>query len=141
MKIDEIHNGYVLDHIRAGRSMEIYRALGLDSLDCTVAIIKNVPSRKLGKKDIIKIDEDIVLDLAALGYIDPNITINVIKDGLLVEKQHLKPPAVLVNVVKCKNPRCITSTEQEIDQIFRLSHSGGKDVYRCAYCEMQAGTQ
>ena len=134
MNIDSITNGIVLDHIQAGRAMQIYTALGLDSLDSTVAVIKNVKSRKMGKKDLIKIDEMIDLDLDALGFIDQNITINIIRDGARVEKRQLRLPKELTNVIRCKNPRCITTIEQEVDQVFRLV-SESPAVYRCAYCE------
>lgn len=137
MNIDSIANGYVLDHIKAGRSMDIYHYLALDRLDCSVAIIKNVKSGKLGKKDIIKIDALIDLDLDVLGYIDPDITVNVIRDGQLVEKRPLQLPKRLVNVLKCKNPRCITSTEQELEQVFVLADAGRR-IYRCAYCEAES---
>ena len=112
MNIDSIKNGIVIDHIKAGKGMEIYNLLELDKLDCSIAIIKNVMSRKLGKKDIIKIDSDFDVDLDVLGYIDPGVTIDVIKDGVLVEKKKVELPAQLKNVIKCKNPRCITSIEQ-----------------------------
>ena len=138
MNIDSIQNGYVIDHIRAGRSMEIYRYLGLDKLDCSVAIIKNVKSQRMGKKDIIKIDQEIPLNLEMLGYIDPDITVNVIRDGKRLEKKHLEMPDRVVNVIKCKNPRCITSVEQELPQEFVLTDRE-KRVYRCRYCETQAG--
>ena len=134
MNIDSIQNGYVIDHIRAGRSMEIYHYLGLDALDCSVAIIKNAKSQRMGKKDIIKIDQEIPLDLDLLGYIDPGISVNIIRDGKLVEKKKPEMPARVVNVMKCKNPRCITQTEQELDQIFVLADRE-KQVYRCFYCE------
>ena len=134
MNIDSIANGYVLDHIKAGRSMDVYHYLKLDKLDCSVAIIKNVKSGKLGKKDIIKIDSLIELDLDVLGYIDPGITVNVIRDGKLVEKRPLQLPKRLVNVLKCKNPRCITSIEQELPHIFYLADEK-KEIYRCQYCE------
>jgi len=134
MNIDSIRNGIVLDHIQAGRAMQIYTALQLEALDCTVAIIKNVRSQKMGRKDLIKIDEMIDLDLDALGFIDQNITINVIRDGHLVEKRELKLPKVLVNVLRCKNPRCITTIEQEADQVFKLACEC-PPLYRCAYCE------
>lgn len=137
MIVDQIENGIVLDHIRAGYSMLIYRYLGLNDLDCTVAIIKNVKSSKMGKKDIIKIDSIIDINLDILGYIDENITVNVIRDGKLVSKQQLELPQTLVNVIKCKNPRCITSTEQELDQRFILTDKGEK-TYRCAYCETES---
>lgn len=137
MNIDNIQNGYVIDHIAAGRSMEIYNYLHLEKLNCSVAIIKNVKSERLGKKDIIKIDNEIPLDFDMLGYIDPDITINIIRDGVRVEKKSLTMPEKIVNVLKCKNPRCITSTEQELDQVFVLSDKE-KRVYRCHYCEMAA---
>lgn len=135
MNIDSIKNGIVIDHIQAGKGMEIYRLLELDNLDCSIAIIKNVPSRKLGKKDIIKIDSELEVDLDILGYVDPNVTIDVIKDGVLVDKKKVDLPKQLKNILKCKNPRCITSTEQELPHIFRLSESGGQKIYRCIYCE------
>ncbi len=134
MIIDKIENGIVLDHIKAGNAMVLYRYLRLDELDCSVAIIKNVKSRKMGKKDIIKIDALIDINLDVLGYFDENITVNIIRDGEKVAKQHLALPEKIVNIVKCKNPRCITSTEQELDQIFRLTDREHR-VYRCAYCD------
>lgn len=137
MNIDSIKNGIVLDHIKAGKSMEIYEYLKLGELDSSVAIIKNAPSRKMGKKDIIKIDEEIDLNLDVLGYIDADITINIIKDGKRSEKKHLELPETVKNVIKCRNPRCITSTEQEIDQIFKLADRDNR-IYRCIYCESRA---
>ena len=137
MNVDEIKNGVVIDHIKAGQAMEIYKFLGLDKLDCTVAIIKNAVSRRMGKKDIIKVDADIELDLSVLGYIDHNLTINVIKDGIKVRKYHPELPLEIVDIVKCKNPRCITSTEQELSHVFKLTDRENK-VYRCIYCESQA---
>ena len=137
MNIDSIKNGIVLDHIRAGQSMEIYRILELGELDCTVAIIKNVNSSKMGKKDIIKIDAELDLDLAVLGYIDPGITVNIIKNGERVEKRHLRLPDEVRGVIKCKNPRCITSVEQDIEHVFRLRDRENR-VYRCIYCESKA---
>ena len=138
MNIDSIRNGYVLDHIKAGRSMDIYRYLKLNDLDCSVAIIKNVKSNKMGRKDIIKIDALIDLDLTVLGYIDPGITINVIRDGKLLEKKPLELPKKIVNIIHCKNPRCITVSEPQLDNIFLLSHkSNGKRTYRCAYCDTE----
>ncbi len=134
MHIDSIRNGLVIDHISAGKGMQIYDLLGLGNLDCTVAIIKNSNSRKMGKKDIIKIDAEIDVDLDILGYVDPGITINVIKDGVLTEKKTVDLPATLTNVLKCKNPRCITSTEQELKHIFKLTDPE-KRIYRCIYCE------
>ena len=136
MKIDSIRNGYVLDHIKAGASMEIYRLLGLDKLDCSVAIIKNAKSTKLGRKDIIKIDALIDLDLDVLGYVDPDITVSIIKDGVQVEKKHPQLPKKLVNVLRCKNPRCITTTEPHLPAEFVLSDPE-KHTYRCAYCDSE----
>ena len=134
MNIDSIQNGIVLDHIQAGASMEIYRLLGLDKLDCSVAIIKNVKSSKQGRKDIIKIDEPIELDLEVLGYVDPNITVNVIRDGVRVEKKNLQLPERLRNILRCKNPRCITTAEPQLPSEFLLCDPE-KRTYRCAYCE------
>lgn len=137
MNIDSIKRGIVLDHIKAGRSMDIYKYLHLDELECSVAIIKNVKSDAMGRKDIIKIDEDITIDLDVLGYIDPGITVNVIDNGEIVEKKHLELPQKLVNVIRCKNPRCITTTEQELTQLFILTDRS-QGVYRCRYCEAKA---
>lgn len=134
MVIDKIENGIVLDHIKAGNAMVLYRYLRLDELNCSIAIIKNVKSRKMGKKDIIKIDSPIEINLDVLGFFDENITVNIIRDGEKVAKKHLALPEKIVNIVKCKNPRCITSTEQELDQIFRLTDREHR-VYRCAYCD------
>ena len=136
MNIDSIRNGSVLDHIKAGASMEIYRLLGLDKLDCSVAIIKNAKSTKLGRKDIIKIDALIDLDLDVLGYVDPDITVSIIKDGVQVEKKHPQLPKKLVNVLRCKNPRCITTTEPHLPAEFVLSDPE-KHTYRCAYCDSE----
>ena len=138
MVIDAIRNGIVIDHIGAGKAMELYNILGLGELDCTVAILKNVVSGKLGRKDIIKIDRELDLDWDIIGYVDPNITVNIIKDGERVEKRLLKLPDTITNVIRCKNPRCITSVEQELPQVFRLTDRAGR-VYRCRYCETQAG--
>ncbi len=137
MNIDAIQNGIVIDHITAGRGMEIYRLLHLDALDCTVALIKNVTSRKMGRKDIIKVDAAIDVSLDVLGYVDPGVTVNVIRNGKTVEKKQIGLPEKLVNVIYCKNPRCITSSEQELPHIFRLSDAGGH-IYRCIYCETRA---
>ena len=137
MNIDSILNGYVIDHIQAGKAMEIYRYLGLDDLDCSVAIIKNAKSQNMGKKDIIKIDQEIGLDLNLLAYIDPGITVNIIRDGKLVEKIKPEIPERVVNVIKCKNPRCITQVENDLDQIFVLTDKE-QQVYRCFYCEAQS---
>lgn len=137
MNIDGVENGIVLDHIRAGESMRLYALLGLDDVESTVAIIKNVPSQKYGCKDIIKIDEQIDLNLDALGYIDPRITINVVQNGELQEKRRLSLPETLTNIVRCKNPRCITSVEPQADQIFHLADESRR-LYRCVYCEEAA---
>ena len=138
MNIDSITNGFVIDHITAGRGMKLYDLLGLDNLDCSVAIIKNVASKKMGKKDIIKIDADIAIDIDVIGYVDPGTTVNVIKNCELVEKRTIELPKMLTNVIKCKNPRCITSIEQELPHIFNLTGQGDKRVYRCIYCEAKA---
>ena len=137
MKIDSIHTGIVIDHITAGSGMLLYDLLDLDSLDCSVALIKNVVSKKQGKKDIIKIAADIPVDLDIIGYVDPGATVNIIKDGLLVEKKTIEMPETLTNVLTCKNPRCISSVEQELDQVFKLTDREHK-IYRCLYCETQA---
>ena len=137
MNIDSIKNGIVIDHITAGLGMTVYNLLKLDELDCAVAIIKNANSRKMGKKDIIKIDADIELNMDILGYVDPGITIDIIKDSVLVEKKSIGLPEKLTNVIKCKNPRCITTTEQELPHIFKLTDKA-KRVYRCIYCEAKA---
>ena len=134
MTIDSIINGVVIDHIKSGKAMEIYSLLDLEHLDCQVAIIKNAPSKLMGKKDIIKIDSSLDIDLNVLGYIDPDITVNIIKDGKLVEKKHLEPPVEIRNVAICKNPRCITSVETDIPQVFKLSDRESHS-YRCIYCE------
>ncbi len=137
MKIDPIINGIVIDHIEAGKGMKVYNFLSLGDLEATVAVIRNVPSKKTGKKDIIKIDADIKLDFDVLGYIAPEVTVNIIKDGKTVEKKKLELPEMLKNVIKCKNPRCISSVEQEIEHIFKLTDKENK-IYRCIYCEEKA---
>lgn len=137
MNIDSISNGIVIDHIKAGSGMKLYELLGLGELDCSVAIIKNVSSKKMGKKDIIKIDADIPVDLDVIGYVDPDATVNIIKNGELVKKLVIGLPETLTDVIKCKNPRCITSVEQEIRHIFRLTDRN-KKIYRCIYCETKA---
>ena len=137
MNIDAIQNGTVIDHITAGRGMRLYELLGLDKLDCSVAIIKNVHSEKLGEKDIIKIDADIPVNLDVLGYVDPGVTVNTIRGGVLIEKRRIDMPETLTNVIFCKNPRCITSTEQELKHVFLLRDRKNK-VYRCLYCETKA---
>lgn len=137
MNIDSITNGYVIDHITAGRGMMLYKLLGLDKAECSVAIIKNVSSGKMGKKDIIKVDANIPLSFDVIGYVDNGATVNIIKDGKLVEKKSIGMPETLTNVIKCKNPRCITSVEQELDHIFKLTDKEEK-IYRCIYCETKA---
>ena len=135
LTVGRIEEGFVLDHIQAGRSMDIYKYLHLDKLDCCVAIIKNAKSNKMGKKDIMKIECPIdFMDLDILGFIDHNITVNVIKGDRIVDKKILSLPKQVRNVIKCKNPRCVTSIEQELDQIFLLTDEE-KEVYRCKYCE------
>lgn len=134
MNIDSINNGIVIDHIGAGKSLEIYHLLKLERLSCSVAIIKNVRSVRLGKKDIIKIDENIDVNLDILGYLDPNITVNIIENGVRVAKKKMELPKRLTNVITCKNPRCITSTESSVDQVFYLTNAQ-KRLYRCAYCD------
>ena len=137
MNIDSIINGIVIDHIAAGRGMMLYKLLHLDRLDCSVAIIKNVHSNKMGKKDIIKVDAAIDLNTDVIGYVDPDATVNIIRDGKLVEKKAIVLPERLVNVIRCKNPRCISSTEQELPQVFKLTDRENR-VYRCRYCETKA---
>ena len=137
MEINPITNGIVIDHIEAGKGMEVYNLLNLSELDSMVALIKNVPSKKTGRKDIIKIDEDVSIDLEVLGYIAPEVTVSIIKDGVTVDKRKLELPQVVKNVIKCKNPRCITSVEQGIDHVFNLVDRE-KRIYRCIYCESKA---
>jgi aspartate carbamoyltransferase regulatory subunit len=134
MNIDGITNGLVIDHIEAGKGMELYNALHLGDLECSVALIKNVVSHKMGKKDIIKVDEVIDVDLNVLGFIDPNITVNTIKNKEIVSKAHIELPQKVTNIIKCKNPRCITSVEQELPHVFKLTDPE-KRIYRCVYCE------
>ncbi|MCR5431589.1 MAG: aspartate carbamoyltransferase regulatory subunit [Lachnospiraceae bacterium] len=137
MNIDGITNGLVIDHIEAGKGMELYNALHLGDLESSVALIKNVTSHKMGKKDIIKVDEVLDVDLDVLGFIDPNITVNIIKDNEIVGKKHIELPKMVTNLIKCKNPRCITSTEQELPHIFKLTDPKTR-TYRCIYCEAKA---
>ena len=134
MNIDGINTGYVLDHIRAGKGFELYHLLGLDQADCTVAIIQRARSAKYGMKDIIKIDADIPIDYDLIGYIDTNITVNVVKDRKLVKKVRPAPPEILTDVIECRNPRCITSVERGIPQKFRLIDRDTRS-YRCVYCD------
>ena len=137
MIIGQIQDGIVLDHITAGKGMQIYNILGLDSLDCSVALIKNADSVKMGKKDIIKIAQKMELDFDVLGYLDPGITVNIIEDGKKVKREKLRLPERVVDVIKCKNPRCITSTEQALTHEFYLADAE-KKIYRCLYCESMA---
>ncbi|MFA5561618.1 MAG: aspartate carbamoyltransferase regulatory subunit [Eubacteriales bacterium] len=137
MKIDAIKNGIVIDHITAGKAMQLYTMLGLDDLECTVAVIKNVPSQKMGKKDIIKIDSAIDINLEVLGYISPHVTVNFIKDSLRVDKRHIDLPTSLTNVIRCKNPRCISTTEWQIKHVFTL-RDREREEYRCIYCDTAA---
>ena len=137
LNISGISEGFVLDHIQAGMSLQIYNDLKLDKLDCTVAIIKNARSNKMGKKDIIKVECPVdIIDMDILGYIDHNITVNVIADDKIVEKKTLKLPNKITNVIKCKNPRCITSVEQHLDHVFILTDPENQ-IYRCEYCEQK----
>ena len=135
LNISGLKEGIVLDHIKAGKSMDIYFKLGLDKLDCQIAIIKNAKSRKMGTKDIIKIDGGLdLVNVDVLGYIDHNITVNIIHNGEIVEKKELKLPRTIKHVLKCKNPRCITSIEQGLEQVFVLTDEE-KQIYRCRYCD------
>jgi aspartate carbamoyltransferase regulatory subunit len=137
LSVDSIEKGIVIDHIKATKSMEIYNLLKLEKLDCSIAIIKNVKSKKMGKKDIIKIENVIDINFDALGYINPNITVNIIEDGKIIDKKNLELPGSIKNIIKCKNPRCITSIEQEIAHEFRLANKE-KAIYRCVYCEQKS---
>ena len=137
LNVGALREGYVLDHIKAGKAMTINHDLKLDKLDCTVAIIKNARSQKMGKKDIIKIDQNIEVDLNVLGYVSPNITVDIVENGKVTGKKHIELPEELTDIIVCKNPRCITSTEQEIHHIFRLPDRE-KGVYRCIYCDTAA---
>ena len=137
MNIDSIQNGFVIDHIPAGKGMTLYELLGLDELDCSIALIKNVGSEKMGKKDIIKIDAAIDINFDIIGFIAPEVTVNIIKDGEIIEKKSMELPLTLTGVIRCKNPRCITTTEQEIVHKFKLTDKENR-VYRCIYCETKA---
>ena len=139
MKIDSIQNGIVIDHISAGRAMELYELLELKNVSCSVAMLMNVTSSKMGKKDIIKLDADIPVNLDAIGYVDPGATVNYIENGVRIRKESMKMPKMLKNVIRCRNPRCITSVEQELDQVFKLTDEENK-VYRCLYCETKANS-
>ncbi len=137
MNIDSIKNGFVIDHIKAGKGMEIHRLLKLKSLSCPVAMIMSAQSGKMGKKDVIKIDGDIDLDMHILGYVDPDVTVNVIKDSVIVEKKKIELPEKLTDIIFCKNPRCITSCEQELPHEFVLADKARR-IYRCIYCDAEA---
>ena len=137
MNVDSIRDGIVIDHITAGCGRKLYNLLGLENMDVPVAMLTNVSSVKLGRKDIIKVDADIPVNFDVIGYVDPGATVNIIRDGRLVEKKQIEMPETLVNVIRCKNPRCITSCEQELDQVFRLANRTKKE-YRCLYCETKA---
>ena len=137
MNIDSIQNGFVIDHIPAGKGMTLYELLGLDELNCSIALIKNVGSEKMGKKDIIKIDAAIDINFDIIGFIAPEVTVNIIKDGDIIEKKSMELPLTLTGVIRCKNPRCITTTEQEIVHKFKLTDKENR-VYRCIYCETKA---
>ena len=137
MRIDSIKNGIVIDHIPAGKAMQLYNMLGLDALECPVAVLKNVYSSKLGKKDIIKIDADVNINFDIVGLLSPNATVNVIRDGKTVEKKHIDLPEKVERIVKCKNPRCITTTEPGIEHTFLLTNRE-KVEYRCLYCDTKA---
>lgn len=140
LNISGIQNGYVIDHIRAGKSMDIYKYLRLDKLDCQVAIIKNASSNKMGKKDIIKVQGDMDLHLDILGFVDDQITVNIIRGGKIVEKKKSELPETITNVIHCKNPRCISTVEQELPQIFKLTDASTR-TYRCIYCEEKFDTK
>ena len=137
MIVNPIRDGIVLDHITAGKAMEIYRILDLDKLGCTVAIIKNADSVKMGKKDTLRMCEAIDIAPVGIGYIDPGITVNIIRDGVKVSRFHLELPETVTNVIRCSNPRCITSVEQELPHVFKLTDRE-KGIYRCIYCESRA---
>ncbi|MBR2387463.1 MAG: aspartate carbamoyltransferase regulatory subunit [Clostridia bacterium] len=137
MNVDSIKNGIVIDHITAGKAMELYYLLGLDKTDYHVAIITNANSKKMGKKDIIKVDGNIKLDMDAIGYFDPGATVTIIEKSEVVEKKKITLPERITNVILCKNPRCITTTEQELPHVFRLTDEKNR-IYRCLYCEAKA---
>lgn len=134
MKVDSIRNGIVIDHISPGKAMELYSLLNLEALECSVALIKNVPSERMGRKDIIKIDTELDIDLDLVGFVSPSATVNVISDGVITEKKHMALPERLSNILRCRNPRCISSTEQELEQVFIRDGSS----YRCLYCDAKA---
>ena len=135
MKVDSIINGIVIDHIAPGKAMKLYKLLKLDSLDCSVALIQNAPSEVMGRKDIIKIDSRFDINLDVIGYVSPHVTVNIIENGVITEKKHIELPQKLSNILHCKNPRCISSTEQELEHVFLLDSKGD---YRCLYCDTKA---
>lgn len=135
MKVDSIINGIVIDHIAPGKAMKLYKLLKLDSLDCSVALIQNAPSELMGRKDIIKIDSRFDINLDVIGYVSPHVTVNIIENGVITEKKHIELPQKLSNILHCKNPRCISSTEQELEHVFLLDSKG---EYRCLYCDTKA---
>ncbi len=135
MKVDSIINGIVIDHIAPGKAMKLYELLKLDSLDCSVALIQNAPSELMGRKDIIKIDSRFDINLDVIGYVSPHVTVNIIENGVITEKKHIELPKKLSNILRCKNPRCISSTEQELEHVFLLDSKGD---YRCLYCDTKA---
>lgn len=135
MKVDSIVNGIVIDHIAPGKAMKLYSLLKLNELDCSVALITNAPSELMGRKDIIKIDSRFDVNLDVIGFVSPNVTVNIIENGVITEKKHLELPKRLSNIIRCRNPRCISSTEQELEQVFLLDSKGD---YRCLYCEAKA---
>lgn len=137
LNVDSLQTGIVIDHIEAGKSMMIYNYLNLGDLECSIALIKNAKSKKMGKKDIIKIEDNIDANLDMLGFIDPNATVNIVENGKIIEKKQLNLPERVTNIVKCKNPRCITSIEQELDHVFRLVDPDTR-TYRCIYCEARS---
>ena len=137
MRVDSMKDGMVIDHIACGKAMDIYSMLSLDKLDCAIALLQSVPSKKMGKKDIIKIDRILDINFDALGFISPNITIDIIRGGEVVEKKHIELPEKLTDILVCKNPRCITSVEQDIHHVFRLTDKE-KGIYRCIYCDTKA---
>ena len=137
MRVDSMKDGMVIDHIACGKAMDIYSMLSLDKLDCAVALLQSVPSKKMGKKDIIKIDRILDINFDALGFISPNITIDIVRGGEVVEKKHIELPEKLTDILVCKNPRCITSVEQDIHHVFRLTDKE-KGTYRCIYCDTKA---
>ena len=135
MKVDSIINGIVIDHIAPGKAMKLYKLLKLDSLDCSVALIQNAPSEVMGRKDIIKIDSRFDVNLDVIGYVSPHVTVNIIENGVITEKKHIELPDKLTNIIHCRNPRCISSTEQDLEHVFFFDSKG---EYRCLYCDAKA---